>query len=204
MSRVPVIASANLLGPVSKWIHHIALTPSSVPQDLDSFAPGTRGFPPSHPWQYPAPRHLGLLDVAEPARNRIIESNDVVFLFHLPHVLHHLSAPLPEICIIIVLVVSVWIVLLMWPLTTEAKSKLEDLALNPQAQHSQTSLNSSKTGQEDPCASSLMQKHQSRSTWVLNRPMSLLSTGSLAGSVPFPWWKCERLVGGSSTSLVQV
>jgi len=30
------------------------------------------------------------------------------------------------------------------------------------------------------------------------------STGSLAGSVPFPYWKCERPASGSSTSLVQV
>ena len=30
------------------------------------------------------------------------------------------------------------------------------------------------------------------------------STGSSAGSVPFPYWKCENPVSGSSTSLVQV
>jgi len=30
------------------------------------------------------------------------------------------------------------------------------------------------------------------------------SIGSSAGSVSFPWWKCERPVSGSSTSLVQV
>jgi len=30
------------------------------------------------------------------------------------------------------------------------------------------------------------------------------STGSSAGSVPFLYWKCERPVSGSSTSLVQV
>ena len=30
------------------------------------------------------------------------------------------------------------------------------------------------------------------------------STGSSAGSVSFPWWKCERPVRGSLTPLVQV
>jgi len=45
---------------------------------------------------------------------RVIEySNDVVFLFHPPHLSYHLPAPLPDNSIIIVIVVSMWIVLSM-------------------------------------------------------------------------------------------
>jgi len=42
---------------------------------------------------------------------RVIEySDDIVFLFHPPHLSHHLAAPLPDNSIMIVIVVSVWIV----------------------------------------------------------------------------------------------
>jgi len=45
---------------------------------------------------------------------RVIEySDDVVFLFHPPHLSYHLPAPLPGNSIMIVIVVSVWIVLSM-------------------------------------------------------------------------------------------
>ena len=40
-------------------------------------------------------------------------SDDVVSLFHPPHLSYHLHAPLPDNSIVIVIVVSVWIVLLM-------------------------------------------------------------------------------------------
>jgi len=36
--------------------------------------------------------------------------DDVVFLFHPPHLLYHLHAPLPDNSIVIVIVVSVWII----------------------------------------------------------------------------------------------
>jgi len=46
---------------------------------------------------------------------RVIEcSDDVVFLFHPPHLSYHLPAPLPDNSIMIVIVVSVWIVLFIW------------------------------------------------------------------------------------------
>ena len=45
---------------------------------------------------------------------RVIEySDDVVFLFHPPHLSHHLPAPLPDNFIMIVIVVSVWVVVFM-------------------------------------------------------------------------------------------
>ena len=45
---------------------------------------------------------------------RVIKySDDVVFLFHSPHLSYHLHAPLPDYSIMIVIVMSVWIVLLM-------------------------------------------------------------------------------------------
>jgi len=46
---------------------------------------------------------------------RVIEySDEVVFLFHPPHLSYHLHAPLPDNSIMSVIVVSVWIVLLRW------------------------------------------------------------------------------------------
>ena len=45
---------------------------------------------------------------------RVIEySDDVVFLFHPPHLLCHMPAPLHDNSTMIVVVVSVWIVLFM-------------------------------------------------------------------------------------------
>jgi len=45
---------------------------------------------------------------------RVIEyADDILFLFHPPHLSYHLPAPLPDNSIMIVIVVSVWIVLLM-------------------------------------------------------------------------------------------
>ena len=45
---------------------------------------------------------------------RVIEySDDVVFLFHPPHLSYHLPAPLPDNSMMIVIVVSVWIVVFM-------------------------------------------------------------------------------------------
>ena len=47
---------------------------------------------------------------------RVIEYSDdldVIFLFHPPHLLYQLHAPLPDNSIKIVIVVSVWMVLLM-------------------------------------------------------------------------------------------
>jgi len=64
---------------------------------------------------------------------RVIEySDDVVLLFHPPHISHHLPAPLPDNSIMIVIVVSVWIVVFMLS----------------EASPSQMSLNSSQTGQQ--------------------------------------------------------
>jgi len=45
---------------------------------------------------------------------RVVEySDDVVFLFHPPHLSYHLPAPLPDNSMMIVIVVSVWIVVFM-------------------------------------------------------------------------------------------
>jgi len=64
---------------------------------------------------------------------RVIEySDDIVFLFNSPHLSHHLPAPLPDNSIMIVIVVSVWVEVLM----------LSEFS------HSQMSLNSSQTGQQ--------------------------------------------------------
>jgi len=64
---------------------------------------------------------------------RVMEySDDVVFLFHPPHLSHHAPAPLPDNSIMIVIVVSVWVVVFMLS----------------EASHSQMRLNSSQTGQQ--------------------------------------------------------
>ena len=64
---------------------------------------------------------------------RVIEySDDVVFLFHPPHLSHRLPAPLPDNSIMIVIVLSVWIVVFMLS----------------EASHSQMSPKSSQTGQQ--------------------------------------------------------
>jgi len=109
-SRVPAFASATLLGSVPGEFESLnmrAPTPTHVPAGFRQS--GSRPGQPAWPitgltncvWHRPL-----LLPTL-----RVIEySDDVVFLFHPPHLSYHLPAPLPDNSIMIVIVVSVWIV----------------------------------------------------------------------------------------------
>jgi len=108
-----------------------ALTPTHVPAGFrqSGSRPGQPAWPITglttrvfrRPLLLPTPRLIEYSD-----------DSDVVFLFHPPHLSHHLPAPLPDNSIVIVIVVSVWIVVFMLS----------------EASHSQMSLNSSQTGQQ--------------------------------------------------------
>jgi len=78
---------------------------AAAPGLLRARQSGSRpGQPALHNWAFRRP-----LLLPDP---RVIEySDDVVFLFHPPHLLYHLPAPLPDHSSIVVLVVGVWIVL---------------------------------------------------------------------------------------------
>jgi len=65
------------------------------------------------------PRHLLL------TTQRVLEYSDGIgFLSHPPQFVYHLPAPLPDISIIIVIVVSMWIVLFMWQARLNEKTRL--------------------------------------------------------------------------------
>jgi len=93
-----------------KSLYMRALTPTHIPA----------GFRQSGPWPgQPGWPITGLttrvfrcpLLLSTP---RVIKySDDVVFLFHPPHLSYHLPAPLPDNSMMIVIVVSVWIVVFM-------------------------------------------------------------------------------------------
>jgi len=110
-SRVPAFASATLLGSVSKWIRiiiHVRWLPPMFPQNS-----GSRPGQPAWPITGLTTRVFHLPPLLPTPR--VIEYSDhVVFLFHPPHLSYHLPAPLNDNSIVTVIVVSVWIVLLMW------------------------------------------------------------------------------------------
>jgi len=109
-SCVPAFASATLALSPSKFesLYMRALTPTHVPA----------GFRQSGSWPEQPAWSITVLTTRVFCRPlllptlRVIEySDDVVFLFHPPHLWYHLPAPLPDNSIMIVIVVSVWIVL---------------------------------------------------------------------------------------------
>jgi len=111
-SRVPV-SLATLFGTSPSEFESLymrALTPTHIPAGFrqSSSRPGQPAWPITglttrvfrRPLLLPTPR--------------VIEySDDVVFLFHPPHLSHHLHAPLPDNSMMIVIVVGVWIVVFM-------------------------------------------------------------------------------------------
>ena len=78
-------------------------------------------------WQQSLPMFRAvLIEMFVTPNPTVIEySDDVVLLFHPPHLSYHLTAPLPDNSTLLVINVSVWIVMFVWQVSLNWKTRFQ-------------------------------------------------------------------------------